>query len=226
MDLSRPPKAAAVGPGDRWVLLDPARVPASWGADPAGPVRANLSGDYTYLTHGYYASLDAEQRGEAVVPTSAECLDAYVVPIALDVARRAGLPVPAAQLVTDKWPAPPLLAYPVNPFSSRGELLADAAAIASRRNGLTYTGKYPVLCQTLPDDCRIDVVRIVLGTTAAAEYASFATDVWTAFRVPLMKVRVVVSRDAYHFSGIEPLPYKSLTADERRVLDEAGTWRG
>ena len=212
--------------GDRWALLDPAAVPASWGFAPTTPVHANLIGDYTYLTHGYYASLDAEQRGEAVVPTAAECLDGYVVPIAMEVARRAGLPVPEAQLVTDRWPAPPLLAYPVNPFSSRGELLADAAAIASRRNGLTYTGKYPVLCQSLPDDCRIDVVRIVLGTTAVAEYAGFAADVWAAFRIPLMKVRVIVSRHAYHFSGIEPLPLKALTADERGVLEEGGAWRG
>ncbi|MFN2322901.1 MAG: RimK-like ATPgrasp N-terminal domain-containing protein [Trueperaceae bacterium] len=225
MGLKTPSRAATAVAGDRWLELDPQRAPASWGFGPSTPVRANLVGDYTYLTHGYYASLDAEQRGEAVVPTAAECLDAYVVPIALKVARHAGLPVPEAQLVTDRWPAPPLLAYPVNPFSSRGELLPDAAAIASRRNGLTYTGKYPVLCQTLPHDCRIDVVRIVLGTTAVPEYASFATEVWTAFRVPLMKVRVIVSRDAYHFSGIEPLPFKTLTIDERRVLEE-GVWRG
>lgn len=225
MDLNPTARAASAAPGDRWFELDATYVPASWGLAPSTPVRANLNGDYTYLTHGYYASLDAEQRGETVVPTAAECLDAYVVPIALEVARRAGLPVPESQLVTDRWPAPPLLAYPVNPFSSRGELLADAAAVTSRRNGLTYTAKYPVLCQTLPDDCRIDVVRIVLGTTAVAEYAAFATDVWTAFRIPLMKVRVIVSRDAYHFSGIEPLPYKALTADERRVLEEGGAWR-
>ena len=226
MDLSAAPRSATAGGGDRWLDLDPARVPASWAIAPATPVRANLYGDYSYLTHGYYASLDAEQRGEAVVPTAAECIDAYVVPIALEVARHAGLPVPEARLVTDKWPAPPILAYPVNPFSSRGELLVDAAAITSRRNGLSYTGKYPVLCQTLPDDCRIDVVRIVLGTTAVAEYASFAAEAWAAFRIPLMKVRVIVSRDAYHFSGIEPLPLKALTADERRVLEEAGAWRG
>ncbi len=225
MDLSSPARGAAAVRSDRWAPLDPASVPASWGFAPTTPVHANLTGDYTYLTHGYYASLDAEQRGEAVVPTAAECLDAYVVPIAMEVARRAGLPVPEAQLVTDRWPAPPLLAYPVNPFSSRGELLADAAAIASRRNGLTYTGKYPVLCQTLPDDCRIDVVRIVLGTTPVAEYAGFAADVWAAFRLPLTKVRVIVSRHAYHFSGIEPLPLKVLTADERSVLEEGGAWR-
>jgi hypothetical protein len=231
LDLNPAPRAAsaAVGagtkPADRWLELDPDRVPASWGLAPKTSVRVNLNGDYSYLTHGYYASLDAEQRGERVAPTAAECLDAYVVPIALEIARRAGLPVPVSQLVTDRWPAPPLLAYPVNPFSSRGELLADAAAIVSRRNGLTYTGKYPVLCQTLPDDCRIDVVRIVLGTTATAEYAAFAAEAFAAFRIPLMKVRVIVSREAYHFSGIEPLPYKSLTPDERRVLEEAA-WRG
>ena len=40
---------------------------------------ANLSGDYTYLTDGYYLSLDAEQAGLNVLPTTAEALDAYVV---------------------------------------------------------------------------------------------------------------------------------------------------
>jgi hypothetical protein len=209
----------------RWLDLAPERVPGAWGLDPTRPVRANLEGDYTYLTHGYYRSLDAEQAGDFVVPGSAACLDAYVVPIAIEVARRAGLPVPETQLVTDRWPAPPLYAYPVNPFSSRGQLLSDAAAIAEHKNGLTYTDKYAVLCQALPLDCRIDVVRVVLGTTAVAEYAAFADAVWTAFRVPLMKVRVIVSRDAYLFSAIEPLPLASLTADERSVLEEAGTWR-
>lgn len=214
-----------IGTG-RWLDLDPRATPAAWGLAPARPARVNLDGDYTYLTHGYYRSLDAEQAGEVVVPTAAECLDAYVVPIALEVARRAALPVPTSHLVTDRFPPPPLLAYPVNPFSSRGELLPDAATIASRRGGLTYTGKYAVLCQALPDDCRIDVVRVVLGTSQVPEYARFAEAVWTAFRLPLMKVRTIVSREAYLFSAIEPLPFKTLTPAERQVLEEAPTWRG
>jgi hypothetical protein len=215
----------ALNPPDRWLALEPAHVPAAWQTDATRPVLANLHGDYTYLTRGYYRSLDGEQAGERVVPTAAECLDAYVVPIAMVVAERAGLAVPASQLVTDRFLAPPVMAYPVNPFSSRGELLPDLAAIEARRKGLTYTGKYAVLCQSLPPDCRVDVVRVVLGTTSVPEYEAFALEAWRVFRLPLMKVRTIVTREAFLFSGIEPLPYKSLTADERRVVEGAGTWR-
>jgi len=208
----------------RTLELRPELVPGGWGMDPTRPVLVNLAGDYTYLTDGYYRSLDLEQSGEQVAPTAAECLDAYVVPIALSKAERAGMPVPRSQLVTDRFLPPPILAYPVNPFSSRGELLSDADAIEARRRGLSYTGKYAVFCQALPNDFRIDVVRVVLGRTTVPEYEAFAHTVWSLFRLPLMKVRTVVVQDAYLLSAIEPLPYRQLTADERRVVEEAGTW--
>lgn len=206
----------------RYFTLDPALVPASWGA---GPWIVNASGDYTYLTDGYYRSLDLEQAGEQVAPTSAECLDAYVVPIALAKATRAGLGVPSAQLITDKFPTPPMMAYPVNPFSSRGELLLSSADVELKRKGLTYTGKYAVLCQTLPRDHRIDVLRVVLGRTAVSEYRDFARLVWETFRIPLMKVRVIVVQDAFLVSAIEPLPFRQLTTEERQLLERSGTWR-
>jgi hypothetical protein len=214
----------ALSPIRRTLALRPDVVPAGWATDPARPVLANLIGDYTYLTDGYYHSLDLEQNGEQVAPTAAECLDAYVVPIALSKAARAGIGVPRSQLVTDRFLPPPIVAYPVNPFSSRGELLPDAATIELRRKGLTYTGKYAVLCQALPDDFRIDVVRIVVGTTAVPEYEAFAQAMWATFRLPLMKVRVIVVKDAYLLSGIEPLPLRQLNADERRIVEEVGAW--
>jgi hypothetical protein len=214
----------ALSPLRRTLALRPEIVPAGWEMDPTRPVLANLIGDYTYLTDGYYHSLDLEQAGEQVVPTAAECLDAYVVPIALAKGERNGLQVPRSQLVTDRFLAPPLMAYPVNPFSSRGELLPDVATIELRRKGLTYTGKYAVLCQVLPDDFRIDVVRVVLGQTALPEYGPFAQAAWATFRLPLMRVRVIVVKDAYLLSGIEPLPLRQLGADERRILEEAGAW--
>jgi hypothetical protein len=214
----------ALNPIRRTMARRPEIVPAGWETDSTRPVLANLIGDYTYLTDGYYHSLDLEQAGEQVVPTAAECLDAYVVPIALSKAQGSGIAVPRSQLVTDRFLAPPLMAYPVNPFSSRGELLPDAATIELRRKGLTYTGKYAVLCQALPDDFRIDVVRIVMGTTAVPEYEAFAQALWRTFRLPLMKVRAIVVKDAYLLSGIEPLPLRQLTVDERRVVEEVGAW--
>ena len=205
-------------------VLHPERVPAGWG-DPSQPVHAVLGGDYTYLTEGYYRALDLEQAGVQGIPTPAGCLDAYVVPIAVAKAERAGLKVPKAQWVTDRFIAPPLLAYPVNPFSSRGELIPDLDTIELRRRGLTYTGKYAVYCQALPPDFRIGVVRVVFGRTTVPEYGDFAAAIWTAFAIPLMRIRAIVIQDAYLFSAIEPLPFKQLTAEERTFVEEAGTWR-
>ena len=215
----RPGRAPA-----RPFTLHPDHVPAAWGIAPGRPVLVNLDGDYGYLEDGYYASLDREAAGEAVVPTTAEALDAYVVPIALAKAERAGLPVPSFEIVTDRFPPPPILAYPINPFSSRGERLETAADIEARRKGLTYTGKYAVMCQRLPVGCRVDTLRVVLGRTLVPEYEAYARSLFACFRVPLVKARVIVTTDAYELSALEPLPWRSLTAEERALIEEVGTW--
>jgi len=37
-------------------------------------------------------------------------------------------------------------------------------------------------------------------------------------------VRTIVVENAYQLSGIEPLPLRQLTADERAVVEGVGTW--
>lgn len=195
---------------------------------PAAPVVAdvaNLNGDYTYLTHGYYASLDAEQAGLRVLPTTAEALDAYVVAIAMEKARLAGIATPEHQVILEKFPPAPMMAYPINPFSLGGELLLDEAAVQARRKGLTYTGKYAVLTQSLPADYRIDVLRLVLGRTLTPQYEEFGMQLFALFRLPLMRVRVIVTPKEFLLSAIEPLPFDQLTQDERNILAGLGTWR-
>lgn len=206
--------------------LDPERSPVAFDAGHGDtPVVANLAGDYGYLSSGYYVSLDAELSGAAVMPTTAEALDAYVVAIAMQKALAADIAVPDHGIVTDRFPPPPLLAYPLNPFSLHGELVLDLETLEARRKGLTYTGKYAVLVQRLPVDHRIDVVRVVCGRTVVTEYADFAARVFAAFRIPLMKVRVVVTPKAYLLSAIEPLPFAELLEEERAALEGLGTWR-
>ena len=123
----------------------------------------NLYGDYSYLLSGYYDSLDAELSGLNVIPTTQDALDAYVAPIAMEKAKQGGLSIPEYEIVTDKFLSTPIMAYPVNPFFSKGELLVDAAALEERRNADSMTGKYAVLCQRLKGDYRIDVLRCVMG---------------------------------------------------------------
>ncbi len=196
------------------------------GADAAGVDALNLSGDYAYLSSGYYASLDAELAGERMLPTPEDALDAYVVPIAADKARRAGIAVPDVTLVTDRFPAPPFFAWPVNPFSVKGELILDHATLAARRGGLTYAGKYAVACQKLPGDYRLDTARVVVGRCTVPEFADLAAASFRALRLPAMKLRVVVSAEAYLLSAALPLPFASLSDEELEWLTEVGTWRG
>ena len=185
---------------------------------------AHLGGDYSYMGSGYYEVLDAELAGQRIIPSTRDALDAYVVPIAMERARLAGMLVPEHVLATERFPAPPFMAYPVNPFSSSAELIVDEATLEERRNGLTYTGKYAALCQTLPDDYRIDVVRVILGRTLTEEYAEFARSVFELFRIPLARGRGIVAAHGYLLSALEPLPFESLTLNEKTLLAELGTW--
>lgn len=196
------------------------------GADADDVDALNLSGDYAYLSAGYYASLDAELAGERMLPTPEEALDAYVVPILADKARRAGIAVPDVTLVTDRFPPPPFFAWPVNPFSVKGELILDDASLAARRGGLTYAGKYAVACQRLPGDYRLDTARVVVGRCTVPELAELAAASFHALRLPAMRLRVVVSAEAYLLSAAQPLPFASLSDEERGWLEEVGTWRG
>lgn len=191
----------------------------------AAPDALNMAGDYAYLGAGYYASLDAELGGERVWPTAEEALDAYVVPILADKARAAGLEVPSATLVTERFPAPPFLAWPVNPFSSKGELILDDAALAARRGGLTYAAKYAVYCQRLPATYRLDTVRVVVGRCEVPELETVARDAFAALHLPLARLRVIVSPEAYLLAAAEPLPFDELSETERSWISEVGRWR-
>ena len=54
-----------------------------------------LSGNYEYLTEGYYRCLDAELQGhDDIIPRCLDALDAYVVPVALEKAELAGIAIP------------------------------------------------------------------------------------------------------------------------------------
>jgi hypothetical protein len=186
---------------------------------------ANLHGDYSYLLSGYYDSLDAELDGLNVIPTTQDALDAYVVPIAMEKAKAEELYIPEYEIITDKFLAPPIMAYPVNPFFSKGELITDAAALEERRNALSMTGKYAVLCQRLKGDYRVDVLRCVMGQCLNEPYEEFAAEVFRIFRIPLMRVRVIVVSKEYQLSAIEPLLYEDLTLNEKKLLNGLGSWQ-
>lgn len=183
----------------------------------------NLAGDYSYMSEAYYQSLEAE-FDEEILPTTGDALDAYVVPIAMEKARQQGLEVPEYEIIMDKL-SPPVLAYPINPFSTRYELVEAGDDLNKKLRTLTKIGKYATLCQKLPSDYRIDVVRCVVGQCLIAEYQEFSRRVFEVFKLPLMRIRVIVTTSSYLLSAIEPLPFDDLTLNEKKLLSGLGLWR-
>lgn len=184
----------------------------------------NMFGDYTYLTEGYYRTLDAEMEHIKIMPTTEEALDAYIVPLAMEKAKLNDISTPDYEIITEKI-TPPVIAYPINPYTSKFEIVTTNDDLKKKLNTVTMSGKYATLCQRLPDDYRIDIVRSVLGRTLVTEYEYFARKVFEVFRIPLMKIRVIVTTNEYLFSAIEPLLFDELTLKEKKIIEELGIWQ-
>ena len=187
----------------------------------------NMDGDYSYLSDGYYKSMEAEHEGLEALPSPADCVDAYVVPLALHRAASAGIPTPNWEISNETSSSikPPLIAYPINPFQSQGMVITDKAELDEAIKSLTMTGKYALVLQEMPRDSRVDTLRLVLGKSLKPEYSELAQQIWAAFRVPIARVKVIVTETQYLFSAIEPLPKEELTQNEKAIIKEAGLWR-
>jgi hypothetical protein len=68
------------------------------------------------------------------------------------------------------------------------------------------------------------MIRCILGQTLVSEYKSYALELFKIFHLPLMRIRVIVTPEAYLFSAIEPLALKDLNAAEVSLLEGLGTW--
>lgn len=204
--------------------FDAAPLPSDLRAD---AVFVNLEGDYSYLSDGYYRSMEAEHEGLRAVPTCEEALDAYVVPLALAKAAAAGIRTPEWEIANDTLTTikPPLIAYPVNPFQDEGQVITDIPGLAEGIKSLTMTGKYAVVCQRMPPDSRVDTLRLVLGRCTKPEYKTLAEKLWQTFHLPLARVKIIVTEREYLFSAIAPLREDELTLGEQALIKEAGLWR-
>lgn len=196
-------------------------------SDPAAQTRPSrrteTSGAYDYLSEGYYRCQDAELEGEAL-PTCADALDAYVVPVALEKAALAGLPVPE-WFLTNEYFDPPCLVYGVNPFNTAHMLVRSEAERAVAARKLTWRSKYAMCCQRVREDVEIVTLRVVRGRGDVAGLESWAEALRDVFRLPVAQMRLLRQDGQVQLSAIEPLAWSRLRADERdrlRAADEAG----
>ncbi len=194
-----------------------------WSPNGNGCAFLNILGDYRYLSEGHYGSLEAEISGVRVYPTIKEALDAYVVPLCMQRAEAAGIPVPEYYITNDTF-EPPCIVYPINPFMKKHSVVYKAGHVKRIARSMTRNFKYAMCVQRIDDDAAIREYKCVLGTTTCEEISGISSRVWELFHLPICKLRIIEDGKLM-LSSIEPLQLQELGSRELKLLRKANEWQ-
>jgi hypothetical protein len=180
-----------------------------------------ISEDYSYKTDPYYTILDYELRGKNVRPTSSAVLDAYVVPMCLERAKLAGIPVADWGISQGFVPLPAII-YGLNYFATSADfvLVRDGEKAKEVIAHVTNKGKYPFCYQKIPPDATVHSCVSIFGRTAdsCTAITGLAQRIYQLFSIPLVTMVFVKTGDEYHLSSLSPTKYTRISNDERTLL--------
>jgi hypothetical protein len=181
-----------------------------------------ISEDYSYKTDSYYTILQQEMAGKKIQPSSAGVIDAFVVPICLERAKLAGIPVCGWEISQAYVPLPAII-YGINYFATKSEFVTvnnnEEAKEAVRH--ITNKGKYPFCYQELAEGDTISRCTAIFGKTTGQNdlVAHIAEKIYDLFAIPFVQMVLVHSKDAWALSSLSPARYTHLTENERSVLE-------
>jgi hypothetical protein len=180
-----------------------------------------ISEDYSYKTESYYTILRHELEGTPVKPSSSAVLDAYVVPICLERAHLAGIPVCEWGISQGYVPLPSVI-YGLNYFADTSEycIVNNDEAAKEAIKHITNMGKYPFCYQKLPEGATLETCVAVFGKTAGKckSMEDLAEKVYGLFSIPLVTMVTVPDGATHRLSSLSPTRYTHLTPDERSLL--------
>jgi hypothetical protein len=180
-----------------------------------------ISEDYSYKTEPYYTILSYEMDGKNVRPASSAVLDAYVVPMCLERAKLAGIPVAEWGISQGYVPLPSII-YGLNYFATSADffLVRDDAKAKEVITHVTNRGKYPFCYQKIPPDATVHSCVSIFGRTAdsCAAIAGLAEKIYGLFSIPLVTMVFVKTGDGYLLSSLSPTKYSRISAEERALL--------
>jgi hypothetical protein len=180
-----------------------------------------ISENYSYKTESYYTILRHEMEGRAVRPSSAAVLDAYIVPVCLERAHLAGIPVCEWRISQGYAPLPSVV-YGVNYFATTSDysVIHDEGTAKEVIKHITNKGKYPFCYQKLEDGAEIGSCISIFGKTAGPCQGAgdIAHCVYELFGLPLVTIVFVRYGDRYYLSSLSPTRYSRLSVQERTLL--------
>jgi hypothetical protein len=180
-----------------------------------------ISEDYSYKTEPYYTILSYELAGKNVRPASSAVLDAYVVPMCLERAKLAGIPVAEWGISQGFVPLPSII-YGLNYFATSADffIVRDGEKAKEVIAHVTNKGKYPFCYEKIPPDATVCSCVSIFGRTAdsCAAIAGLAKKIYELFSIPLVTMVFVRTGDGYLLSSLSPTRFSRISDDERALL--------
>ncbi len=180
-----------------------------------------ISESYYYKTEPYYTILDYENKGITVQPSTRAVLDAYVVPVCLERAKRAGIPVCEWGISQGYVPLPSII-YGLNYFATASDffIVRDVGGAKEAIKHVTNKGKYPFCYQKLPEDAEIHSCPAIFGKTAGScsRVADRADGIYSLFGIPLVRMTMVKTGNDFLLSSLSPMLYSQMSEGEQSLL--------
>ncbi len=180
-----------------------------------------VSEAYFYKTDPYYTILSLEMKGVSVSPGTTPVLDAYVVPICLEKAGLAGIPV-CEWIISQSYVQYPAIIYGINYFATSAEfaVVEDSTEGKKAIKHVTNNGKYPFCYQKLDTGASIRKTVAIFGKICRDDplAADIAEKIYNLFHIPLVTMVMVVNGGSVHLSSLAPTRYSRLTHEEKALL--------
>ncbi|VVB72130.1 Uncharacterised protein [uncultured archaeon] len=178
---------------------------------------------YFYKTEPYYTIVKNENEGIKTTPSSTDVLDAYIVPICLEKAKLAGIPI-CDWTISYQYVSLPAIVYGLNYFSTPSDhfLVSDLEAAKIVIKHVTNRGRYPFCYQKISDTASVAKCVSIFGKTinCRENVSTMAEKIYEVFRVPLVEIVLVKDEMGLCLSSLAPVKYSQLAKEETEMLQD------
>ncbi len=181
-----------------------------------------ISENYSYKSDAYYTILRMETEEKKTQPSTSAVIDAFVVPICLERAHLAGIPVCEWE-ISQAYVQIPAILYGLNYFATTAEFVAVYNNEKAKEviKHITNKGKYPFCYQKLGEGAKISQCSVLFGKTIGQDdaVAQIAEKIYELFSIPILTMVLVKTGEDYALSSLSPVRYSHLSESERSLLE-------
>ncbi|OYV13521.1 MAG: hypothetical protein CG445_403 [Methanosaeta sp. ASM2] len=178
---------------------------------------------YFYKTEPYYTIVKNENDEIRTIPSSSDVLDAYIVPICLEKAKLAAIPV-CEWIISNVYVSLPAIVYGLNYFSTPSDhfLVSDLEEAKQIIKHVTNRGRYPFCYQKISERATVVKCVSIFGKTinCCEKSRDMAERIYEVFRLPLVEIVMVKDEAGCRLSSLSPVKYSQLSKDETEMLQD------